>query len=68
MKARELRELSTEELQQKDRELVEELFNLRFQLATGQIEKVGRISTVRRDIARVKTIQRERQLQAAPRS
>ena len=68
MKARELRELSTEELQQKDRELVEELFNLRFQLATGQIEKVGRISMVRRDIARVKTIQRERQLQAAPRS
>jgi large subunit ribosomal protein L29 len=68
MKARELRELSNEELQQKDRELVEELFNLRFQLATGQIEKVGRISTVRRDIARVKTIQRERQLQAASRS
>jgi large subunit ribosomal protein L29 len=68
MKAQELRELSNEELQQKDRELVEELFNLRFQLATGQIEKVGRISTVRRDIARVKTIQRERQLQATPRS
>jgi large subunit ribosomal protein L29 len=68
MKARELRELSTEELQQKDRELVEELFNLRFQLATGQIEKVGRINTVRRDIARVKTIQRERQLQATARS
>jgi len=68
MKAREFRELSTEELQQKDRELVEELFNLRFQLATGQIEKVGRINTVRRDIARVKTIQRERQLQATPRS
>ena len=68
MKARELRELSIEELQQKDRELVEELFNLRFQLATGQIEKVGRISMVRRDIARIKTIQRERQLQAAPRS
>ena len=68
MKARELRELSTEELQQKDRELVEELFNLRFQLATGQIEKVGRISMVRREIARVKTIQRERQLQVTPRS
>lgn len=68
MKAQELRELSNEELQQKDRELIEELFNLRFQLATGQIEKVGRISIVRRDIARVKTIQRERQLQANPRS
>jgi large subunit ribosomal protein L29 len=63
MKAQELRELSDAELQQKGRELVEELFNLRFQLATGQIEKVGRINSVRRDIARVKTIQRERQLQ-----
>ena len=60
MKARELRELSVEELQQRQQELIEELFNLRFQLATGQIENVGRISAVRRDIARVKTIQRER--------
>lgn len=65
MKARELRELSDDELQQKGQELVEELFNLRFQLATAQIENVGRISAVRRDIARVKTMQRERQLQAA---
>jgi large subunit ribosomal protein L29 len=62
MKARELRELSDEELRQKGQELVEELFNLRFQLATGQIENVGRIAAVRRDIARVKTIQRERQM------
>ncbi len=63
MKARELRELTDEELAQKERELVEELFNLRFQLATGQIENVGRIRAVRRDIARVKTVRRERQLQ-----
>jgi large subunit ribosomal protein L29 len=62
MKARELRELGDEELRQKGQELVEELFNLRFQLATGQIESVGRIQIVRRDIARVKTIQRERQM------
>jgi large subunit ribosomal protein L29 len=68
MKAQELRELNDAELEQKGRELVEELFNLRFQLATGQIEKVGRINTVRRDIARVKTIQRERELQAMRRS
>lgn len=61
MKASELRELSGDELQQKGQELVEELFNLRFQLATGQIENVGRIAAVRRDIARVKTIQREQQ-------
>jgi large subunit ribosomal protein L29 len=43
---------------------VEELFNLRFQLATGQIENVGRITAVRRDIARIKTLQRERQMRA----
>jgi large subunit ribosomal protein L29 len=64
MKARELRELSDEELRQKGQDLVEELFNLRFQLATSQIENVGHISAVRRDIARVKTIQRERQIRA----
>ena len=62
MKASVLREYTDEELVQKYQELNEELFNLRFQLATGQIEKVGRINAVRRDIARVKTIQRERQL------
>ena len=66
MKARELREFSSEELQQKHQELIEELFNLRFQLATSQIENVGRIAAVRRDIARVKTVQRERQLQSTP--
>jgi large subunit ribosomal protein L29 len=64
MKASELRELTDEELQQRGREMAEELFNLRFQLATGQIENVGRIAAVRRDMARVKTIQRERQLQS----
>ena len=63
MTGSELRELSADELQQRGQELAAELFNLRFQLATGQIENVGRIKTVRRDIARVKTIQRERQLQ-----
>jgi large subunit ribosomal protein L29 len=61
MKASEVRELNDTELVQKGQELAEELFNLRFQLATAQIENVGRISEVRRDIARVKTIQRERQ-------
>jgi large subunit ribosomal protein L29 len=64
MKARELRELSDVELRQKAQEFVEELFNLRFQLATGQIENVGRIGAVRRDIARIKTLQRERQMRA----
>ena len=62
MKASVLRELAEEELNQKYKELTEELFNLRFQLATSQIQNVGRMQVVRRDIARVKTIQRERQL------
>ena len=62
MKAAELRNLSDEELRGKLRELQEELFNLRFQLATGQIENVGRIRTVRRDIARQKTVQQQRAL------
>ena len=62
MKASALRELTEDELGQKYDELTEELFNLRFQLATSQMENVGRMRAVRRDIARVKTIQRERQL------
>jgi len=62
MKAAELRDLADEELRARLRELQEELFNLRFQLATGQIENVGRIRTVRRDIARLHTILRQREL------
>jgi large subunit ribosomal protein L29 len=62
LKASALRELTEEELGQKYGELTEELFNLRFQLATSQMENGGRMRAVRRDIARVKTIQRERQL------
>ena len=62
MKASALRELTEDELGQKYDELTEELFNLRFQLATSQMENVGRMRAVRQDIARVKTIQRERQL------
>lgn len=68
MKAHELRALNPEELRQKHQELLEELFNLRFQLATGQIENIGRIRAVRRDIARVKTVQRERHLQSTAQS
>ncbi|ADU52365.1 ribosomal protein L29 [Thermaerobacter marianensis DSM 12885] len=64
MKARELRELSDEELAKKLRDLKEELFNLRFQAATGQLDNPMRLRQVRRDIARVQTIQRERELAA----
>ena len=65
MKASALRELTEDELDQKYKEFTEELFNLRFQLATSQIENASRMRVVRRDVARVKTIQRERQLASA---
>ena len=65
MKASEIRELSDKELQDRIRELKEELFNLRFQMATGQLENNMRLREVRKSIARVKTVLRERELTAA---
>ncbi|NLV88977.1 MAG: 50S ribosomal protein L29 [Tissierellia bacterium] len=62
MKAKEVRQLSDAELKNKLNELKAELFNLRFQLATGQLDNPSRIKAVRKDIARVKTIVREREL------
>jgi large subunit ribosomal protein L29 len=62
MKAKELRQLSEGELLIKEKELDEELFNLRFQHATGQLDNVMRIPQIKRDIARLKTILRERVL------
>lgn len=62
MKAKELRKMSAEELKQKERELREELFNLRFQHSLGQLTNTARISQVKREIARIKTILREREL------
>ena len=56
MKASELRELTAEELQQKLKDLKEELFNLRFQLAINQLENPMRISAVKKGIARVHTV------------
>jgi large subunit ribosomal protein L29 len=60
--AGELREASDDELQTQLREAKEELFNLRFQMATGQLDNNRRLRTVRRDIARIYTILREREL------
>jgi large subunit ribosomal protein L29 len=60
MKAKELRQLSEGELLEKQKELGEELFNLHFQHATGQLENVMRIPQVKRDMARVKTILKEK--------
>ena len=56
MKANELRSLSDKELNEKLAELKSELFNLRFQLAINQLDNPGRIKSVKRDIARVKTV------------
>ncbi len=61
-KTHELRELNDEALAGKLREAKEELFNLRFQQATGQLENHGRMKAVKADIARIYTIQREREL------
>ena len=58
----ELRELHDDELATKLREAKEELFNLRFQMATGQLDNNRRLRTVRHDIARIYTILREREL------
>jgi len=61
-KVGDLRELADDDLATKLGEAKEELFNLRFQAATGQLESHGRLRAVRRDIARVYTIMREREL------
>ena len=60
--AGELRGLSRDDLNARVVELKEELFNLRFQSATGQLESHGRLRTVKRDIARIYTVVREREL------
>ena len=65
MKANELREMSAAELTKKLAELKEELFNLRFQHAINQLENPGRIETVKKDIARVKTVMRSNELKDA---
>ena len=62
MKASDLKELTVEELQTKLTELKTELFNLRFQLAVNQLDNSNRIGAVKKDIARVSTVIRQRQL------
>ena len=59
MKVKEIRELTTAEMIDQEKQLKEELFNLRFQLATGQLENTARIKEVRKSIARIKTVLRE---------
>lgn len=62
MKVNEIRDLTTEQIVLKIEEYKEELFNLRFEQATGNLEKPSRISELRKTIARMKTIIREREL------
>ena len=62
MKASEVREMSNNELENEVVTLKEELFNLRFQQATGQLENTARMRNIRKDIARIKTILTQRQM------
>jgi large subunit ribosomal protein L29 len=62
VKAHELDEMNNTDLEARLREAKEELFNLRFQAATGQLESHGRLRTVKKDIARIYTVVREREL------
>ena len=62
MKVKEIRELTTEKIVAKIKEDKEELFNLRFQQATGNLEKPSRIRDLRHEVARLKTVLREREL------
>ena len=64
MKTKEIRELTVEELNAKLKELKEELFNLRFRHAIGQLENNALLKNCRKDIAKVKTILREKEMQA----
>jgi large subunit ribosomal protein L29 len=64
-KPKDLRELNLEEMEQKLLESKHELFNLRFQVATGKQDNSARLGLVRRDIARISTLLREREIEAA---
>jgi len=65
MKAKELRDLTYEELVKKESDLQEELFNLRFRLATGQLDNPMSIKAVKKDMARVKTVIRQKDMEKA---
>ena len=62
MKAKELRDLSAEELKEKEQELGRELFNLRFQKATGQLGNTAMLGKIKKDLARVKKVLNELQI------
>ncbi|MBP1750483.1 MAG: ribosomal protein [Deltaproteobacteria bacterium] len=61
MKAKDFKELTKEELMKKRKDLKEELFNLRFQHSTGQLENTGRMNTLKKDVARIETVLSEKE-------
>jgi len=61
MKATEFRDLTADELRQREKDMADQLFRLRIQKSMGQLEAAGKIKSVRRDLARVKTVQREKE-------
>ena len=63
MKAEQLRDLTDDELDSRLKDAKEELFNLRFQLATGQLDNPKRIKEIKKDIARIQTVRREREIE-----
>ena len=67
MKGRRLNELSSDELRLQEREMREQIFRLRFQAATGQAEGLRKLRSVKKDLARVKTLLRQHELQAQER-
>jgi large subunit ribosomal protein L29 len=62
MKIKEIRDLNVDELNQKHRDMTEEMFRLRLRHSTGQLESPAMLNRVRRDIARIKTVQREKEV------
>jgi len=64
LKANQVKEMTSQELNDKIVELKNELFNLRFQLATGQLDNPMKINAIKKDIARAKTVLRQREIQA----
>ena len=64
MKAEKIRDLSDEELRNQERDFSEQVFRLRFQMATGQTEGLSKLRSRKKDIARLKTIRRERQIKS----
>lgn len=65
MTTEKIRELSDEELKNQERDIAEQMFRLRFQLATGQTEGLTKLRELKKDVARIKTIRRQRELRGA---